>query len=119
MRVKSTCTRRTILASLLGISGLFSAEGLAVTTNFANGSSDAMARVGAGASDFAVVDINALIRSRDNKGAAPIKAVFILFNQAPYAIVARKSRGISTLADLEGKTLGVAEGDLSIRLWPV
>ncbi len=163
MRVKSTCTRRTILASLLGIggtvwsgasraqaqavgeprqpiaiqftldrptdaaaapfvmaavSGLFSAEGLAVTTNFANGSSDAMARVGAGASDFAVVDINALIRSRDNKGAAPIKAVFILFNQAPYAIVARKSRGISTLADLEGKTLGVAEGDLSIRLWP-
>ena len=65
-----------------------------------------------------VVDINALIRSRDNKAAAPVKAVFVLFNQAPYAIIARKSRGITALSDLEGKNLGVAEGDLSIRLWP-
>jgi NitT/TauT family transport system substrate-binding protein len=44
--------------------------------------------------------------------------VFVLFNQAPYAIVARKSRGITVLSDLEGKTLGVAEGDLSVRMWP-
>ena len=128
MRVNRSLTRRTILASLIGIrryrvvprksaqapapseprqpvaiqftldrpidaaaapfvmaavSGLFSAEGLAVTTNVAGGSSDAIARVGAGSSDFAVVDINALIRSRDNKAAAPVKAVFVLFNQAP------------------------------------
>jgi NitT/TauT family transport system substrate-binding protein len=48
----------------------------------------------------------------------PVKAVFVLFNKAPYAIVARKSRGITALSDLEGKNLGVAEGDLSIRLWP-
>ena len=47
-----------------------------------------------------------------------MKAVFVLFNQAPYAIIARKSRGITALSDLEGKNLGVAEGDLSIRLWP-
>ena len=163
MRVNRSLTRRTILASLIGIggtvwsrasraqapapseprqplaiqftldrpidaaaapfvmaavSGLFSAEDLAVTTNVAGGSSDAIARVGAGSSDFAVVDINALIRSRDNKAAAPVKAVFVLFNQAPYAIIARKSRGIRALPDLEGKNLGVAEGDLSIRLWP-
>ena len=42
----------------------------------------------------------------------------MLFNQAPYAIIARKSRGIKALSDIEGKNLGVAEGDLSIRLWP-
>ena len=66
---------------------------------------------------FALVDINALIRFRD-KDAPPVKAVFVLFNTAPYAIVARKSRGIHALSDLEGKTIGVAEGDLSIRLWP-
>ena len=40
----------------------------------------------------------------------------MLFNKAPYAIIARKSRGINALSDLEGKILGVAEGDLSIRL---
>ena len=42
----------------------------------------------------------------------------MLFNKSPYAIVARKSRGIHALSDIEGKTLGVAESDLSIRLWP-
>ena len=69
-------------------------------------------------SDLALVDINELIRFRGNAGAPPVKAVFVLFNKSPYAIVARKSRGIHALSDIEGKTLGVAEGDLSIRLWP-
>ena len=98
--------------------GLFSSEGLAVTTNIASGPADAIARVAAGTSDFALVDINELIRFRDKSGAPPIKAVFVLFNKAPYAIIARKSRGIRALSDIEGKTLGVAEGDLSIWLWP-
>jgi NitT/TauT family transport system substrate-binding protein len=98
--------------------GLFSSEGLAVTTNVASGSPDAIARVAAGSSDFALIDINVLARYRDKSDAAPIKAVFVLFNKAPYAIVARKSRGINALSDIEGKTLGVAEGDFSIWFWP-
>jgi NitT/TauT family transport system substrate-binding protein len=57
-------------------------------------------------------------RDRDKQGVPPVKAVFVLFNKAPYAIVARKSRGVTALSDIEGKNLGVAEGDLSIRLWP-
>ena len=99
-------------------SGLFNSEGLAVTTDIAGGSADAIARVASGAADFALADINELIRFRGKSGAPPVKAVFVLFNQAPYAIIARKSRGIHALSDIEGKTLGVAEGDLSIRLWP-
>src|SRR5882757_511192 len=99
------------------VGGLFSAEGLAVGTNVATSPADALARVADGASDFALVDINALIRFRDKPGTAPVKAVFVLFNQAPYAIIARKSRGIKALSDVQGKSLGVAEGDLSIRLW--
>jgi len=98
--------------------GLFGSEGLAVTTNIASGSPDAIARVADGTSDFALVDINELIRFRDRSDAPPIKAVFVLFNKSPYAIVARKSRGIHALSDIDGKTLGVADGDLSIRLWP-
>ena len=98
--------------------GLFGSEGLAVNINIASGSLDGIARVAAGTSDFALVDINELIRFRDKPGAPPIKAVFVLFNKAPYAIIARKSRGIKALSDIEGKTLGVPEGDLSIRLWP-
>src|SRR5207244_3750999 len=46
------------------------------------------------------------------------KAVFVLFNQAGYSIIARKSRGIQTMADLAGKSLGVVEGDPAAKLWP-
>jgi NitT/TauT family transport system substrate-binding protein len=98
--------------------GLFGSEALTVAIDIANGSPDAIARVAAGTSDFALIDINELIRFRGRSDAPPVKAVFVLFNQSPYAIVARKSRGIRALSDIEGKTLGVAEGDLSIRLWP-
>jgi NitT/TauT family transport system substrate-binding protein len=98
--------------------GLFASEGLAVTTSAAAGSPEAIARVASGASDFALVDLNALIRFRSQNSAAPVKAVFVLFNKAPYAIVARKSRGIHVLSDIEGKTLGVADSDLSAGLWP-
>jgi NitT/TauT family transport system substrate-binding protein len=97
--------------------GLFSSEGLAVTSSVATGSPEAIARVASGASEFAVVDINALIRFRSH-ASSPVKAVFVLFNKAPYAIVARKSRGIHVLSDLEGKTLGIADSDLSAGLWP-
>jgi NitT/TauT family transport system substrate-binding protein len=103
---------------MASVSGLFGLEGLAVTTSIAGGSPDAIAGVARGASDFALVDINALIRFRDQAGAPPVKAVFMLFNKSPYAIIARKSRGIVALSDVAGKTLGVAEGDLSILLWP-
>jgi NitT/TauT family transport system substrate-binding protein len=98
--------------------GLFGSEGLAVNINIASGSLDGISRVAAGTSELALVDINELVRFRDKPGARPIKAVFVLFNKAPYAIIARKSRGIQALSDIDGKTLGVAEGDLAIRLWP-
>ena len=65
---------------LAAADGLFGSEGLAVTTNIANGSPDAIARVAAGTSDFALVDINALIRFRGTSDAPPVKAVFVLFN---------------------------------------
>jgi NitT/TauT family transport system substrate-binding protein len=103
---------------LATIHGLFRAEGLAVGTNVANGPPDAIARVASGSSDLALVDLNVLIRFRDRTDAPPLKAVFVLFNKAPYAIIARKSRGVRALSDIEGKTLGVAEGDFSIWFWP-
>ncbi len=99
-------------------SGLFRAEGVTVAMDSAAGSQDALARVASGASDMALTDLNALIRFRDADAGAPLKAVFVLFDKAPYAVIARRSRGINTLSDVEGKTLGVAEGDLAIRLWP-
>jgi NitT/TauT family transport system substrate-binding protein len=98
--------------------GLFRAEGLNVTTTIATDTADAIARVASGKSQLALADLNALIRFRSKAGAPPVKAVFVLFDKAGYAFIARKSRGINALADIAGKTVGVADDDLSIRLWP-
>jgi NitT/TauT family transport system substrate-binding protein len=98
--------------------GLFRTEGVDVTADAANGSQDAIERVARGDADIAIADFDTLIRYRDASGTAALKAIFIVFNRTPYALVARKSRGVITLADMPGKTLGVAEGDLAIRLWP-
>jgi NitT/TauT family transport system substrate-binding protein len=104
--------------ALASTRGLFRAENLSVATNIASGPADAIARVASGSSDLALVDINVLMRFRDKADAAPVKAVFVLFNKAPYAIIARKSRGVRALSDMEGKTLGVADGDFSVWFWP-
>jgi NitT/TauT family transport system substrate-binding protein len=63
--------------------GLFASEGLSVTTEIVGGSAAAIARVASGASEFALVDLNELIRFRDKPDAPPIKAFFVLFNKAP------------------------------------
>jgi NitT/TauT family transport system substrate-binding protein len=97
--------------------GLYRAENLEVTTNAAATATEAFARLAKGDSDIALVDLNDLIRYRDN-GAAPLKAVFVLHNENGYAIVARRSRGVDSVTDLQGKSLGAAEGDLAMRMWP-
>ncbi len=98
--------------------GLFRTERIDVTTEAANGSEDAIERLAHGDADIAIADFDTLIRFRDGAQAPRLKAIFIVFNRTPYALVARKSRGVATLADMPGKTLGIAEGDLAIRLWP-
>jgi len=98
--------------------GLYRAENLEVTTNTVNSSAEALARLAKGDTDIAVADLNDLIRYRDGGNGVPLKAVFILQNENGYAIIARRSRGVDSVTDLQGKTLGVAEGDLAIRMWP-
>ena len=98
--------------------GLYRAENPNVALQVATGSKDTITRVAAGTTDIAVADFNALIRYRADPDSLPIRAAFVLLNRAPYAVVARKSRGVISLGSLEGRLLGVAEGDLAIRLWP-
>lgn len=98
--------------------GLYRAENLEVTTTTVTNSAEALARLAKGDTDIAVADFNDLIRYRDGGNGIPLKAVFILQNENGYAIIARRSRGVDSVTDLQGKTLGVAEGDLAIRMWP-
>ncbi len=64
-------------------------------------------------------DINALIKFRDVHPETPIKAVFMVYNRPPFAVIGRKSRGIKRPKDLEGKKLGAPPADGAYAQWPI
>jgi NitT/TauT family transport system substrate-binding protein len=99
--------------------GYYKTEGLDVTIDEATGSLESIERVASGAYDAGFADINALIKFRDAKPSTPVKAVFMLYNRPPFAVIGRKSRGISNPKDLEGKTLGAPAGDGAYAQWPI
>ena len=99
--------------------GYFKAEGLAVTIDAAAAPAEPLARLASAGYDMGVADINQLIKFRDENPATPIKALFIVFDKPPYAVIARKSRGIATPKDLEGKKLGAAATDSAFAQWPI
>ena len=86
--------------------GYYKAEGLNVSIDTAAGSLEPINRVASGAYDMGFADINSLIKFRDANPGVPIKAVFMLYNKPAFAIVGRKSRGVTKPKDLEGKKLG-------------
>ena len=100
--------------------GYFKAEGLDVTVDAANGGPlEAINRLATGTSDMGVADINLLIKFRDGNPGTPIKALFVVFDKPPYAIIARNSRGIAAPKDLAGKKLGAPSDDPAFAAWPI
>jgi NitT/TauT family transport system substrate-binding protein len=99
--------------------GYYKKEGLDVTIDEATGSLEAIERVASGAYDMGFADINLLIKLRDAKPNMPVKAVFMLYNRPPYAVIGRKSRGVNTPIDLEGKIVGAPPTDLAYAQWPI
>jgi NitT/TauT family transport system substrate-binding protein len=105
---------------LLGLDkGYYKAEGLDVTIDPAASSLESINRVVSGAYDIGFGDINTLIRLRDQNPAAQAKAVFMVYNRPPFAIVTRKSRGVAKPKDLEGKKLGAPTADSTFAQWKV
>jgi NitT/TauT family transport system substrate-binding protein len=100
--------------------GYFKEEGLDVTIEPAAGSREPIARVASGTYDMGFGDVNSLVRFRQENPEADIKAVMMVYNRPPFAIVGRKSRGITKeVSSLEGKTFGAPAGDGAFAQWPI
>jgi NitT/TauT family transport system substrate-binding protein len=98
--------------------GYFKAAGLNVTMDQGNGSGAPIPLVANGTYDVGFGDINALIEFAAKKpDEAPI-AIYVMYNQPPFAIAVRSDSNIKTPKDLEGKTLGGAAGDGALKLFP-
>jgi NitT/TauT family transport system substrate-binding protein len=99
--------------------GYYKAAGLDVTIDEAASASESITRVVSGGYDMAFTDINALIKYRDQNPSTPIKAVFMVYNKPAYAIVGRKSRGVTEPKNLEGKKLGAPPTSSTFGQWPL
>jgi NitT/TauT family transport system substrate-binding protein len=99
--------------------GYYKAEGLDVTVDTAGGSVEPINRLASRTYDMAFGDINSLIKFRDQNPQTPLKAIFMIYSNPPFAIVARKSRGITSPKDLEGKKLGAPTADGAYAQWPI
>jgi NitT/TauT family transport system substrate-binding protein len=99
--------------------GYFKSEGLDVVIDEAVSPLDPLNRVASGGYELGFADFNGLIRYRDQHPSAPIKAIFIVYNKPPYAIVARKSRGIQEPKQLEQKKVGAPAGGSTLAQWPL
>src|SRR3954452_24841360 len=74
--------------------GYFKAEGLDVTIDVGNGSREAIPRVASGTYQMGFGDVNSLVRFRDETRTSDVKAVLMVYDKPPFAIIGRKSRGI-------------------------
>jgi NitT/TauT family transport system substrate-binding protein len=100
--------------------GYYAAEGLDVTIDPGNGSRESVTRVASNTYDMGFGDFNSMIRFRDENPGTDLKAVFMVYDRPPYAIIGRKSKGISTdLKSLEGKKFGAPTADAAFAQWPI
>jgi NitT/TauT family transport system substrate-binding protein len=97
--------------------GYYKAEGLDVTIDAGNGSTEAINRLASGTYDMGFGDINSLIRFRDKRENAPLKAVAMIYDAPPFAIVSLSRNGIVKPKDLEGKILGAPAADGAFAQW--
>jgi NitT/TauT family transport system substrate-binding protein len=99
--------------------GYYQAEGLTVTIDPGTGSLDSINRVATRAYDLSIADINSLMRYRDNPVNTPVKAVMMVYDSPPFAILTLKKNNIRTPKDLEGKVLGAPAADGAWAQFPI
>ena len=91
--------------------GHFAAADMKVEISPGKGSLDAIPKVATGAFPFGFADINSLIKFLDQNPGAPVTAVMMVYDKPPFAVIGRKSKGVSGPGDLEGSVLGAPPPD--------
>ncbi len=99
--------------------GHFANEGLNVTIEAGSGSVQTIPKIATGAFPIGFGDINSVIKFLDQNPGAPVTAVMMVYDKPPFAIVGRKSQGVSEPKDLEGKILGAPPPDGAWAQFPV
>jgi NitT/TauT family transport system substrate-binding protein len=81
-----------------------------VTVEAGKGATNVAVAVASGVDQFGLVDLPALILFNAKNPTKPLVGVYMYFDETPLAIISRKSAGIKTPADLEGKKIAGGPG---------
>ncbi|MFK7861214.1 MAG: ABC transporter substrate-binding protein [Granulosicoccus sp.] len=98
--------------------GYFADEALDVTLDKGTGSVNAIPKVASGEYDLGSADINSLVKWRMENPEMDMKAIYIIYNVAPFAVLGRPSLGVTGPLDLEGHKLGAPAADGAFAHWP-
>jgi len=98
--------------------GYFDAEGLDVAIDQGTGSAATVTRIVSGTYDAGFGDVNAIIQLAGTKPGEQPKMVYMIYNKAPFALIAKASSPIKTIKDVVGKKLGTPAGGAAGQLFP-
>ncbi|WP_300586241.1 ABC transporter substrate-binding protein [Marivita sp.] len=87
--------------------GFCADAGLEVTLEPGRGSSEAITKIATGTSDIGSAGIEALMAARVTE-SVPVTAVMNIFNTGPHAFYTTTESGITTLADVKGKSVATS-----------
>jgi NitT/TauT family transport system substrate-binding protein len=99
--------------------GYFAQEGLDVSINVGSGASATVTRLATGTVDMGVGDMSSVIEFAANNPQLPARAVFLVYENSPAAIMTLKKTGIRRVADLKGKTIGSPVNDGARKVFPL
>jgi NitT/TauT family transport system substrate-binding protein len=97
--------------------GYFAAEKVNLQIDQGEGSGVTVSRIMSGAYDAGFGDMGAIIQNAAQKPGEQPVMVYQIYNQPPFALVTKNASGITSLKDIEGKTLGSPSGSVALRLF--
>lgn len=98
--------------------GYFAQEKVDVAFDQGDGSASAVTKVMAGTYQAAFGDLNAIVQNAATSRPNVPVMVYMIYNRAPFAIMAKASGPIRSLKDLEGRNVGSPAGGAAMKMFP-
>ncbi|MFV2092514.1 MAG: ABC transporter substrate-binding protein, partial [Hyphomicrobiales bacterium] len=96
--------------------GWYEDAGIQLNIENGTGSGASAKKVGIGRNEVGIADLPTVLRAIGQE--ADIVAVMNIYANSPYGIYWKKSTGIDSFADLQGRTIGNPPFDAARQMWP-
>jgi len=95
--------------------GFWREEGIDISITRGYGSGDTVTKLAAGATQFALADLGAVLAARARQNM-PVRAISAVYTHSPHSLFVLRSSGITNFQGLEGRRIAITPGN-SHRLY--